>query len=259
MNDPLTNPQELTPEDERLLDLLVDGELDDTRRRQLLMTFEEKPSGWRRCALAFLEAQSWGGSFKSLLQERPAAPSEPAEQRALAMASASASSEPVERQSPRQEKIWHVRPMSGLAMVASMLVAFTLGLALRNAYAPSDGRPEGFMSSSGAESASGLPFEFDPTIRNTPDAASENVRLVVDGDGVQRTVDVPLVDDPTLVNSFPFRNESAIPAEILHQLEQMGHRVEHQRRLAPVELQDGRRLYVPIEDVKIVPVRRQLY
>ena len=47
MNDSLSNQQELTPEDERLLDLLVDGELDDTRRRQLLLTFEEKPSGWR--------------------------------------------------------------------------------------------------------------------------------------------------------------------------------------------------------------------
>src|SRR5689334_5820758 len=93
MNESMSNQQELTPEDERLLDLLVDGELDDPRRRQLLLTFEEKPSGWRRCALAFLEAQSWGSSFKSMLQEKPVASSEPTPHPALAIASVS--SEPV--------------------------------------------------------------------------------------------------------------------------------------------------------------------
>ena len=253
MNDSLTNEQELTPEDERLLDLLVDGELDDARRRHLLLTFEEKPSGWRRCALAFLEAQSWGSTFKSMLAEKPAVPSETFQQPAVAIAAIS--SEQAEQPISRQEKLWHIKPMSGFAMAASMLVAFTLGLALRNAYTPSDGTPEGLISRPGETAG----FQFAPTMRNTPDAASDNVQLVVDGDGAQRTVDVPLVDDPSLVNSYPFQNESAIPAEVLHQLQQMGHRVEYQRRLAPVELQDGRRFYVPVEDVKIVPVRRQLY
>lgn len=258
MNNSISSQHDLTPEDERLLDLLVDGELDDPRRRQLLLTFEEKPSGWRRCALAFLEAQSWGSSFKSMLEEKPVASSEPAPQPALAIASVS--TEPVvEHQSPRAEKIWHIKPMSGLAMAASMIIAFTLGLALRHAYVPSEGAPGLVSPPSVNRSMAGVPFELAPTMRNTPDAATENVQLVVDDDGAQRTVEVPLVDDPALLNSFPFQNESAIPADVLHQLEQMGHRVEYQRRLAPVELQDGRRLYVPVEDVKIVPVRRQLY
>jgi hypothetical protein len=259
MNDSVTNQHDLAPEDERLLDLLVDGELDDARRRKLLLTFEEKPSGWRRCALAFLEAQSWGSSFKSLLQERPAAANTSVEQPVLAMAAADKAN--AEQQATSAKRFWQTNPLSGLAMAASMLVAFALGLALHSAYAPSDESPRGLLSSDGgaADRLSSPPFAFAPTVRNTPDAASENVRLVVDGDGVQRTVDVPLLDDPTLVNSFPFRNESAIPAEVLQQLEQMGHRVEHQRRLAPVELADGRWLYVPVEDVKIVPVRRQPY
>src|SRR5207253_643240 len=45
--------------DERLLDHLVDGELADDERRELLMQLEKEPDGWRRCALAFLEAQTW--------------------------------------------------------------------------------------------------------------------------------------------------------------------------------------------------------
>jgi anti-sigma factor RsiW len=41
------------------IDRLVDGELPDDDRRVLLRRFETEPDGWRRCALAFLEAQSW--------------------------------------------------------------------------------------------------------------------------------------------------------------------------------------------------------
>src|SRR5262245_29020469 len=44
--------------DPRLLDRLVDGELDVAGRRELLNALDEHPGGWRRCALAFLEAQA---------------------------------------------------------------------------------------------------------------------------------------------------------------------------------------------------------
>jgi len=45
------------------IDLLVDGELDDEARRALLLRLDAEPDGWRRCALAFLEAQAWRGSL----------------------------------------------------------------------------------------------------------------------------------------------------------------------------------------------------
>src|ERR1017187_1735563 len=44
---------------ERQFDLLVDGELSEADRRALLLQLEHEPDGWRRCALAFLEAQCW--------------------------------------------------------------------------------------------------------------------------------------------------------------------------------------------------------
>ena len=40
-------------------DLLVDGELSEADRRALLLRLEHETDGWRRCALAFLEAQCW--------------------------------------------------------------------------------------------------------------------------------------------------------------------------------------------------------
>jgi hypothetical protein len=46
-------------DDERLIDLLVDGELEGAERRRLLERLDSTPDGWRRCATAFLEAQAW--------------------------------------------------------------------------------------------------------------------------------------------------------------------------------------------------------
>src|SRR5690349_2893812 len=54
----------MTPEHETWLDLLVDGELDERRRRELLLVLEASPDGWRRCALAFLEAHTWGQALR---------------------------------------------------------------------------------------------------------------------------------------------------------------------------------------------------
>ena len=45
------------------IDLLVDGELPAEARRALLSRLDASPDGWRRCALAFLEAQAWRESF----------------------------------------------------------------------------------------------------------------------------------------------------------------------------------------------------
>src|SRR5690242_10805193 len=44
--------------DQRVFELLVDGELDEVRRRELLSRLDNMPDGWKSCALAFLEAQA---------------------------------------------------------------------------------------------------------------------------------------------------------------------------------------------------------
>ena len=46
-------------QDDILFDRLVDGELSAAERQQLLASLDDRPGGWRRCALAFLEAQTW--------------------------------------------------------------------------------------------------------------------------------------------------------------------------------------------------------
>src|SRR5262249_32693931 len=56
---------------DRLLDRLVDGELPNAERRALLLRLESEPDGWRRCALAFLESQSWREAVGPLAAAAP--------------------------------------------------------------------------------------------------------------------------------------------------------------------------------------------
>src|SRR5262245_7197050 len=49
---------EIQDNDDVLFDRLVDGELSADERRHFLTSLDDRPDGWRRCAIAFLEAQS---------------------------------------------------------------------------------------------------------------------------------------------------------------------------------------------------------
>jgi anti-sigma factor RsiW len=66
MSMPLEDQKATGPIDEQLIDRLVDGELPNPARRDLLRRFETEPDGWRHCALAFLEAQTWRSSLDSI-------------------------------------------------------------------------------------------------------------------------------------------------------------------------------------------------
>jgi len=60
------NSTNLPTQGDDLIDRLVDGELPDVERRELLLRLENEPDGWRRCALAFLEAQVWRQALASV-------------------------------------------------------------------------------------------------------------------------------------------------------------------------------------------------
>lgn len=47
----------LTPDDCLLIELLVDGELEDEKRKELLRRMDRIVDGWRHCAVAFLQSQ----------------------------------------------------------------------------------------------------------------------------------------------------------------------------------------------------------
>ena len=87
------------------VDRLVDGELSEPERRALFLELDSNPTGWKRCALAFLEAQAWQEAFEPVAVAAP-------------------SRIPISI-SPKNHRWTWVKPMSSIA--ASMLLAFTLG------------------------------------------------------------------------------------------------------------------------------------
>jgi anti-sigma factor RsiW len=94
-----------------LIDRLVDGELPDRERSALLLRLETEPDGWRRCALAFLEAQSW--------------------REALAPVAAAAPAEPRVRVAQRRQLPQGWRYAARLtALAASLMLTFVLGWTL---------------------------------------------------------------------------------------------------------------------------------
>jgi hypothetical protein len=50
------------------LDRMVDGELSPRQQRELLGRLEDEPGGWRRLALAFVEARAWRTELAGLAQ-----------------------------------------------------------------------------------------------------------------------------------------------------------------------------------------------
>lgn len=256
---------------DRLLDLLADGELNESDRCDVLAWCQRHPQGWRRCALALLEAQTWRTELRYLAREpvaalplRPSAVEEPVggfgdRDRAGEAGTTSVSS-------PQR-----LRPLGWLlAMAASFLLAFALGLAVQDVRAPAELAPEVARQDSTAAQFAGTvaapgKSSRDPAApigdsRPTPKSWS-NVRLVVDGGpgSAPQEIDVPVVERDSLDEQWLWGHPSAVPAEVERALERLGHRVRQQRRLLPFDLNDGRRVIVPVDQVEVQPVGRRSF
>ncbi|HVX60965.1 MAG TPA: hypothetical protein VHC19_10195 [Pirellulales bacterium] len=263
----------LRADQEHLLDLLVDGELDEANRRELLMWCQRDPEGWRQCALAFLEAQSWsrqlrdvGGAASLPTQTAPPSdnPQAAGSQTRSAQAVIPASRDPLVQRTGLMQS-W--KPFIGpLAMAASFLAAFGLGLLARSGWQAGrgTGRPES-LSAANLEIA-----------RQEPDAAVEQeqgpgyamprrenlgqVRLVVDGPGgAEQEIQLPVVESGSMDADFLQNPPAAVPAEIQQMFERMGHQVRQRREMLPLRLKDGRRLIVPVDQVEVHPVGNRAY
>jgi hypothetical protein len=123
MSTPIENQQQPNPLTDRLIDRLVDGELGEGERRNLLLRLESEPGGWRRCALAFLEAQNWREALAPVAASVTPAPRPPV-----------SSAVP-----GRRAKRWRlVARLAGLA--AGLAASFVLGWGLHRA--PEEAAPQ---------------------------------------------------------------------------------------------------------------------
>jgi hypothetical protein len=141
-----------------------------------------------------------------------------------------------------------------LAIAASVLIAFTLGgLAQRDA-----GRP---LAAAGRGSGESLAIVAPPQ-QPAPESAGIDDALTLwvrDDAGQTRPLRVPLVDAGTLDRQLGMEFQSALPAPVRERLKQRGFDVHSKRRYAPLWLENGRPMIVPVEDTKIVPVGQYVY
>jgi hypothetical protein len=226
--------------DETSFDRLVDDELSEKERREILGRLDDEPGGWRRCALAFLEAQCWKQSLGEISNDREESP-----KTTLA-------------RNP-QRSPWAGRMGLLSAMAASFLVAMWLGTAAHRAWV-------GHSDVSGTTGEiAGKPNVPRPVF--TPDrhenalasaqprnAAAPNpwhtVTVSVPNDG-RPLVDVPAVERDRFDEQFFQNMPPAIPDNVMQALNRTGHQVQQRREFMPVSLKDGRQMIVPVDHVDV--------
>ena len=206
--------------DERQFDRLVDGELSEEDRRGLLSQLEREPGGWRRCALAFLEAQAWKREFAALLSPPVEAAAKPR---------------------PAGSPWWNRHAGTVLAMAGSFLIALMLGLHL-----------------SGHDITTAV-TPLTPHGRQPAEAASASnpwqmVTLTARGGG--NALQLPAIKADRLDEAWLRNIPAPVSPDLLQALQESGHRVQQRRGLLPVEMNDGRRLVVPVNQVDINYVGR---
>jgi len=230
----------------RVLDRLVDGELSPSDRRTLLASLDDEPGSWRACALAFVEHQSWQ-------RQIPAA--------ALELAAPAVHPSDTSSHGASRRSWWGMC----LAVAAALLLSFGLGTQ--------------FSPRSESVEIASQPLTSEPP--KTPDIAPDR-RIPVPSEVAPQQVAETAEEQPwttlTLASADPahpdkqiqvrvlsdsqtenatetssdnWTDESAVPSELLAQLEAAGWQVERKQRLLPVDLSDGRRMVVPVEELDL--------
>jgi hypothetical protein len=233
-------------------DRLVDGELSEEERRRLLTSLDKEPGGWRRCALAFLEAQCWNDSFAGWADKIKAdatkQPESPAAQPTAAYA---------KKRSP-----WAGHLGTVLSVAASFFVALWIGSAFHDWNAQPR---QGFVQKT--------PIGVDAVVNNANNVNNvNNVRAVTPAQPAEakpwqlvtvspsneqnnRAINVPARERQQLDEQW--RNTpTAIPGDVMEALARTGRQVQQRRELVPVNLQDGRQMVMPVDKVDVHYVGR---
>jgi hypothetical protein len=234
--------------DDVLFDRLVDGELSADERRRMIASLDDRADGWRRCALAFLEAQSWGGAMRQMVRPQE---------------SSQDSSRPIQVASGAPPARQASRAGAWLAAAAAVLVAFGLGWQMNGSQDVGDVPLLVDSETPSAVREGAVPQGIAPpkaAAVRLPDA--DAITLVVnDASGRPQRVQVPLVEGARLGEQFGASPQWAAP-EIRRQLAEQGIDLKARRRYAPLyfEQQNGIvPMVVPVDDAVITPVSSAMY
>src|SRR4029077_7142321 len=110
----------------------------------------------------------------------------------------------------------------------------------------------GSSNSIGQVAKTALPSQPSTPKNSTP---SDAVTFFVKDDGGRmQPVRVPLVDANTLDKELGMKFQTGMPDDVRNQLRNDGYAGKSKRQYAPLWLENGRPMILPVEDTNIVPV-----
>jgi hypothetical protein len=242
---------------DNVVDQIVDGTLCPGDLRLALACLEREANGWKRCTLAFVEAQCWRDAFRALETPSVSVPLRQADSMRLAQATLN-----------RPRARW----WQGAAAAGIVAASFVLGW-LSHVTRPSESAGPRLPVSSSPNLADGavhkspsepvIPASDDPprpasasprfaADRSPPDPREivETVaQLQIGPEGSGATVPIlagPGINGEWLTSQPPPLSE--YEQVLLHR---RGYQVDQTRRLLIGTLDDGRRVSVPVDQVEI--------
>jgi hypothetical protein len=231
-----------------LIDRIVDGALTPAQLRAAIDSLDREPDGWKRCALAFLEAQCWRESL--FLVGAPIAKSFKAESTFPQLNNV----DPI-----RKVRRWISRGLAASAVAAS----FAFGWLSHDGHIGP--RPDGDVAVRSAEPEM-KPHDIPKpeTVTSTAGDAARPAVVEAVGSRYDVTMVAQLrVGSADAKSSLPILAGPGINTEWLKNqpppvsehgqavLQQHGYQVDQRRRLISATLGDGRRVTVPIDQVQI--------
>ena len=208
---------------QQLIDRMVDGELTVEQQQALLFACEENDQ-WRGLALAYVEAQTWGGELKSLVRDS----SSPWNAVANDLRNEGRNKDEDGRRRATRTS-W--RPLS---LAAAILLSLTFGYG---------------MGSWWHDRASELRSGVQELTAVMPGDEESSMRLTVSDPMFNelKQIELPIVSPSTLGDDWPMAR--AVPESVVDEMRRRGHEITQQRLFVPVRRSNGKRVLIPVDYV----------
>jgi hypothetical protein len=243
----------LKPLSDEFIDRIVGGELTPAELRDAVNGLDCQPDAWKRCALAFLEAQCWRESLQAIGQPTRL----PVDSRTSSISLATASS-------TRRPASW----LRAATLAASVAASFVLGWVAQtwrpfiatDHNSPAMARTSTVQPAQGSETSSvdELPLSAQNVSDSsgedrTPPTPTETIRevatLLIRSENAQ--TEVPILAGPGIDSKWIENQPPPISEHEQVVFQRHGYQVDQRRRLISATLSDGRRVTVPIDQVQI--------
>jgi hypothetical protein len=244
---------------ERLIDRIVDGGLTPAELGEAIRHLDSTSNGWRRCGLAFLEAQCWRESFRDLGDSI-----DEAEYDHVSFKSELPRVDAIEK--PALALMSPAGRWVGSALAAGIaLVAFTLGWFGHGLKISTSGSNP--MSVAAASEATRSTMDIDKTAEPSVDeprqpapssfwpenrvpTVREVARLRIET-GAKTPAEIPILTGPGMTQRWLSEQPPPISEHNQAVWQSRGYQVDQRRQVLSFQLGDGRQAAVPVDHVQL--------